>query len=251
MRAVEIPNLPVDAEAVIIGEKYREKLLDGLKKAGIRALWMPANPYLDIRLNAHADLSLLYAGGGTMISAPFLKDGKFEEQIKREGLRVIHPDIIQSPEYPHDSQLNICITGKKAVLNTKTVPTSIVKYLTNDMGLSTVDSRQGYSRCSICLVSEHAMITADKGLYKTLIEAGYEVLLITPGYIELDGFPYGFIGGASFKISSGKLAFTGALDAHPDKNSILSFLRSHDVAPVFLTDEPLFDIGSAIPITEK
>jgi hypothetical protein len=76
------------------------------------------------------------------------------------------------------------------------------------------------------------------------------VLRIAPGAVVLDGFPYGFIGGASFKISEKNLAFTGRLDGHPDCERILSFLREREIEPLFLTQEPIFDIGSAIPILE-
>ncbi|MCD8117342.1 MAG: hypothetical protein LUE21_09570 [Oscillospiraceae bacterium] len=73
-----------------------------------------------------------------------------------------------------------------------------------------------------------------------------DVLEITPGYIELSGYQYGFIGGASFRLDAHTIAFTGTLDRHPDKMRILSFLAKHSVKPVFLTDRPLFDVGGAV-----
>ena len=76
------------------------------------------------------------------------------------------------------------------------------------------------------------------------------MLKIRPGYIDLPGFDYGFIGGASFKISDTKLAFTGRLDSHPDAELITEFASLHNVDIVYITDKPAFDIGGVIPITE-
>lgn len=73
------------------------------------------------------------------------------------------------------------------------------------------------------------------------------MLRIRPGYIELAGFDTGFIGGAAFRISERALAFTGRLDSHPDRADIEAFLRSRGIEPVYLTDRPAFDIGSAVP----
>ena len=75
-----------------------------------------------------------------------------------------------------------------------------------------------------------------------------DVLRIRPGYIELIGYDYGFIGGAAFLINDHTLAFTGALDRHPDKDRILDFLAQHGVQPVFLTEVPIFDIGGAVAL---
>ena len=81
-------------------------------------------------------------------------------------------------------------------------------------------------------------------------EQGIEVLEIKAGFIELEGFSEGFIGGAAFKIASDRLAFTGTLDRHPEKTRIESFLLDHGVLPVYLTKNSIFDVGSVIPILE-
>ena len=73
-----------------------------------------------------------------------------------------------------------------------------------------------------------------------------DVLQIRPGHIALEGYDYGFIGGASFLLDSNTLAFTGHLDVHPDRDRILDFLRQHGVSAVFLTESPVFDIGGAV-----
>lgn len=250
MRFVETPNLPVCASTVIIGEKYCNILQNGIKSLGINALFMPDNPYVDPRLSGHADLSVLHLGGNRLLLAPYLKRSSFSQQLEDRGFDIRFADIEQSALYPNDAQMNVCILGDKVIYNPKTVPDTIVKYLTIENGAIQISSRQGYSRCSVCVVNDNAIITADEGICRSAKAHGIDVLKIMPGYIDLPGFDYGFVGGASFKISDTKLAFTGGLDRHPDAEQIIEFTSLHNVDIVYITDKPAFDIGGAIPITE-
>lgn len=250
MKAVEKPNLPEMADTILIGEKYFKILEKPLEKLGINAVSVPGNGFVDPRLSSHGDLSVLHMGSNVLWLAPHLRQSRFADRLIAMGFALDYPDISQSATYPGDAQLNVCICGKYAACNLSIVPAEIVSNLIAS-GFEIIDCRQGYARCSVCIVTEGAIITADRGVEAVAREAGLDVLLIEPGYIALDGFDYGFIGGSSFKISRGKLAFTGSLDEHPNKNDILRFLKAHEVEAVYLTERPIFDIGSGIPITEK
>lgn len=250
MKAVEKPNLPKMADTILIGEKYFELLQKPLEKLGIKALAVPDNAFVDPRLSAHADLSVLHGGGEMLWLAPHLRGSDFADQLRDMGFALDYPDISQSAAYPRDAQLNVCICGKYVICNKFIVPTGIVNYLTF-RGFEVVDCRQGYAKCSVCVVDEGAIITADRGIEAAARKAGLDVLLIEPGYISLDGFTFGFIGGSSFKISRSKLAFTGTLDVHPNRDEILRFLEKHEIEAVYLTEKPAFDIGSGIPLIEQ
>ena len=250
MKAVENPNLPVKAKTIILGKKYCQFLEKPLKNIGIAPLFVPDNPCVDPRLSGHADLSVLHAGGDQLWLAPYLKESLFEKQLYDLGFNLDFAPIKQSAVYPRDAQLNACICGKHAICNRNIVPKDIVEALTNN-GFQFIDCRQGYGKCSVCVVDGGAIITADRGIEIAARKAGLEVLLIDPGNIVLDGFSHGFIGGAGFKISDSKLAFTGTIDHYKSKNEIFDFLISRHVEPVFLTERPIFDIGSGIPIIES
>lgn len=250
MKFVENPNLPVCAGIVIISEKYCKILQNGIKNLGINALFMPDNPYVDDRLSGHADLSVLHLGGNRLLLAPYLKRSSFSQQLEDRGFDIRFADIEQSALYPNDAQMNVCILGDKVIYNPKTVPDAIVKSLTTGDRAVQISSRQGYSRCSVCVVNDNAIITADEGICRSAEAHGVDVLKIRPGYIDLPGFDYGFIGGASFKLSDTKLAFTGGLDSHPDAEQMIGFASLHNVDIVYITDKPAFDIGGAIPIIE-
>lgn len=250
VNAVKYSNLPRKAELVIIGEKYSDILNEPLKKLGVTPIFVPDNPYVDNRLSGHADLSVLHTGGEGLWLAPYLKCTGFSRALEKMGFQIFYPDIVQSATYPGDAQLNLCICGDKLIYNQRTAAQEIEKYLTNICGLETINSRQGYTKCSVCIVDRGAIITADKGIAEASKKVGMDVLLISAGGVELEGFYCGFIGGAAFKLSREVLAFTGHLDKHPDRDAILSFLDSRGVRPTYLTDRPLFDIGSGLPITE-
>lgn len=250
MKTVEKPNLPESAESFVIGEKYSKLLEKPLEILGINLLFVPDNNAVDPRLSGHADLSVMHTGGNRLFLAPHLRESQFPEELSVLGFSVDYPEMKQSAEYPADAQLNACICGKHAIFHRSVVPKQIVDYLTK-AGFNMIACRQGYTKCSVCVVNESAIITADRGVEAVAREAGLDVLLIEPGFVALEGFPYGFIGGASFKISRSKLAFTGTLEYHKCKKQILYFLKHHQVEPVYLTNQPLFDIGSAVPISEK
>ena len=250
-RFVRSANLPEQADILLIGEKYADILNNGLHKLHISTIFVPNNPNIDTRLSGHADLSVLHVGGEGIFLAPYLKGSELEEKLTALGAENFFPQLVQNDTYPNDAQFNICLAGKTAFCNRETSSSTIVNYLTNVEGFTGVYGRQGYARCSMCVVQHNALITSDPGLYKAAVNCGFDVLKIAPGGIELPGFQYGFIGGATFKLAADTLAFTGVLDQLQDRDRILAFLEAHNVKPVYITDIPLFDIGSAIPLTEK
>lgn len=250
MIAVKQPNLPVSAKEIIIGEKYADILGHPLIKRGIVPVFVPDNPQVDKRLSGHADLSVLHIGGENICLASYLKGSSFSRSLEEAGFQLFYPSIVQSAVYPGDAQLNMCICGDRLIYNPRTGDNNIVDYLTISLGLKPVVCRQGYTKCSVCVVDREAIITSDRGIAVALRKSGLDVLLISAEGVELDGFGCGFIGGAAFKLCTDVLAFTGRLDEHPDRAAILSFLDSHKVKPLYLTDRPIFDIGSGLPITE-
>lgn len=243
-------NLPQRAKIVALGEKYSDILDEPLKKLGLLPVYVPDNPCVDARLSGHADLSLFHAGGDRIFLAPYLKNSDFAQFLGKIGFIVEYADINQSEKYPHDAQLNIASIGRAIVYGKKTAYRPIVEYLTIAQKLTVIPINQGYAKCSILAVDERSIITQDRGAAQACAAAGFDVLCIESGYVSLPGFEYGFLGGSGFKLSADILAFTGTLDEHPDKKRILDFLHTRGVKPVYLTERPVFDVGSIIPLTE-
>ena len=250
-RFVSEPNLPDSCSALIYGKKYARILEKSLDSLHIESILLSNNPYIDERLAGHADLSVLHAGGERLFLAPYLKGSAFASQLKSRGAVIDFPVSVQEREYPGDAQFNCCVVGKHVICNPKTAASNIVDYLTNVEMKSLIPVRQGYSRCAVCIVDGGSVITSDRGIAQVARAEGLQVLLICEGHVRLDGYANGFIGGAAFKLASDKLAFTGSLEAHPDRDAILRFLSERGVEPVYLSHEPIFDIGSAIPLFEN
>lgn len=247
---VRHPNLPIRTKKLILGRKYADFLQIPLEKLGISTLFVPDNPHVDARLSGHADLSVFHAGGEKWFLAPYLVNSDFHAKMIETGVSLEFLPILQSKEYPYDACLNACAVGDDLFYSSEVTAKEIVNYFTNKKESRCISVRQGYAKCSVCVVDAHSIITGDSGIAAAAQERGYDVLCIRPGYIDLPGFDYGFIGGAAFRLSDKLVAFTGSLDAHPDKSAILDFIASKGFEPVFLTEKNIFDIGSALPLAE-
>lgn len=250
MMFVSKANLPGSAALVLLGEKYCGALKKPLENLGLKVLAVPENKAVDPRLSSHADLSVVHTGGAGIYLAEFLKGSELEFELRRLGFKVEYPNISFGCNYPFDCAMNICCVGDNAIFCDKTASADIVEKL-KQRGYKPILCNQGYTKCLISVVSENSIICSDKGISSACREKGIEVLEISQGNIELEGFEYGFIGGSSFKLSESKLVFTGLLDSHPDRYRILDFLDAKGIKPVFLTEKCIFDVGSILPIMEK
>lgn len=236
-------------KSLIIGERYRSILEAPLAELGYGVLWLPDNPSVSRALSGHADLSVFlspFEGEKTAYIAQYLRGTYFSEELALSGYDVRVIPEIQSPVYPGDVHLNIRAAGGSVLLNSRTVSRDLYGYLSCRDDIRLIDVHQGYAACCTLCCGEDAIITSDPGIYRAVSEAGFDVLKISPGHILLPGYDYGFIGGCAFMPCAGVMAFTGSLDTHPDRISILDFLSRHSVAPVFLTEHEIFDIGGAL-----
>lgn len=241
MNFFEKPNLPNRAVIrVIVGEDYVSELREALEERSIEVIACPINGIVDPRLHSHIDLSVLHQGGNRLIVSEAVANEKFTSVLRELGTAITFCKAPYGSNYPDDAGLCAAIIGEKVFHNRS------LSVLSENQKL--IDVRQGYAKCTVCIVSENAAITSDRGMARAMSDEGINVLTICDGYISLDGFNNGFIGGSAFKISADKLAFTGTLDEHPDKVEIEQFLLANEVKPVYLTKKCIFDIGSAIPI---
>lgn len=241
MGFVDNPNLPNKSiSRVIIGEDYVSELREALEERSIEVIACPLNGIVDPRLHSHIDLSVLHQGGNRLIVSEAVANEKFTSVLRELETAITFCKAPYGSNYPDDAGLCAAIIGEKVFHNRS------LSVLSENQKL--IDVRQGYAKCTTCVVSENAAITSDRGMARAMSDAGLDVLTICEGYISLDGYHNGFIGGSAFKIAKDKLAFTGTLDEHPDKGKIEQFLLANNVMPIYLTQNCIFDIGSAIPI---
>ena len=246
---IDIPHLPKwPVSCVIAGEKYRDILAPELEKHGVELIPMPSCGFVGKPLEGHVDLCMMHLGENHFAVAKNMKP-KLQGIIARltaSGAKIFETEKKLGAEYPLDVILNHCVLGKTVVANTKYTDSTIRDFFDNHIHVN-----QGYVKCSVCVVDEKSVITSDAGIAAVLTAKGYDVLKISPGFIDLHGFDTGFIGGATFKLAKDVIAFCGNLDAHPDRREIFRFLSRRKIEPVFLSGRRVFDIGSAIPVFEN
>ena len=147
-------------------------------------------------------------------------------------------------DYPGHAIYNGCSTGKYFIHNLKITDEKLLEEV-DRIGLTKVHVAQGYAKCSCVVVDEDSIITADRGIAKAAIAAGMNVLVIDPKQVVLDGYPYGFIGGASGKVGN-TILFNGDLRRHSNYNEIVDFIERRGVSIKYFEEYPLTDIGSII-----
>lgn len=229
---------------IVLGDAWQAKLDEALRALDLEPLYLPQNPNLDPRLRSHADLSFFRAGEEIWLSS-YLIHSNYLKILRKYCYNVIFTNYFKQNRYPNDARMNLLTMGKHLFYSPKASDADIVNFLTIKGRYQGISVRQGYLRCSCLPVDENSLITADPGIASAARKAGLDVLQITPGHVALEGYPYGFLGGAGFLVSKEKLVLTGRLDEHPDKGRIETFLNAKGVSLHFLTQEPVFDIGSA------
>lgn len=149
--------------------------------------------------------------------------------------------------YPENVRLNCMYFNNKLYGKLSAVDPMVLEFCAEN-NIETVNVNQGYTRCSTLAVGDKAAITADKSIEKALKSHGADVLLISAGRIRLDGFDYGFIGGAGF-TDCGITYFFGDVSQHPDYEKIRAFCRKYNSnIEIICPSEPLTDIGGVVVI---
>ncbi len=244
------PNLPQNkVTSLFLGEKYVQKFSGPLWKLGVKALPVPPCESLSGEERHHADMLLHHIGkNGVIVHKGML--GKAKCLYKEMHMEIVDSEVALQKDYPYNIALNGLSIGSLFFHNLKFTDSSIKSQLISN-NCKLIHVRQGYAKCAVAVVDEGSAITSDNGMAAALECAGIDVLLIRPGFIFLDSEHYGFIGGCCGKLSKDRIAFTGSLNDHPDKNKILNFLETKKVYPVFLTEGPLIDVGSILPLKEE
>ncbi len=226
--------------AIISAEN--SEITEFLEKEGINLIPVFNKDILPKYERGHADMRALHLGSKDIIC--YKEEEEIINELKSRGFNPILTESKQEGDYPKSAGLNALVIGNIIVLNKKCADIRLLEYAQNN-GFELIFTRQGYARCSSCIVSEKAVITADKSVYNALKDK-LDVLLISEGNILLCDTKDGMIGGASFMIDKNTIFFCGDLTKHPDYINISNFLKKHSVKAVFPKNIPLTDIGSAV-----
>lgn len=236
------PNCP-QARVTLAAAGNYPHITKALINEGIRVISF-YNPGLSEEVSRHSDMLICHTGGNALFIDPLQE----KDLLISEGFDITecHP---LGKEYPLDVGLNIAVSRDFFIYNPKSADVSLQKALiSSDKIPFTV--KQGYTKCSVCFVTDNAIITEDMSIEAALRGTDTDVLTISKGDIFLSPEHYGFFGGSSGKISRDTLAVTGELKYHRDADRIISFCNRHNVKIKELSKGVITDIGGILPLKE-
>lgn len=228
----------------VVDCRISENALAGLDRCGFFPILMPPSVLLDAPVASHPDM-LMFFGDAIFCHEEYEKTAKRElEQISHlTGLGIVVSHEPTGKKYPSDILFNAARVGGNIFCRQGAVSELIVSYA-GRASLTLVPVRQGYAECSVCHISDSAIVTSDAGIAKAARGKGIRVLEISPGGIGLEGCRAGgFIGGAS-GLDRDRVYFCGDPASHPEGDRIIDFCRAEGKEPVALSPDPLYDIGT-------
>lgn len=253
MKHITHPNLPQNPVGLVAVSSENSDILKAIRNLGIQILEVPP-AFISTSVRFHADINIFHISGREVLTGcssvnknNYL-DIMFANSLKEHEFNF--ETISIGDQYPDDVPLNACIVGQYLFCNKNTVSKTILNRCT-ELDIKPVFVNQGYTKCSICVINENAIITDDIGIAAAADKNAFDVLYISKGSVKLPGFEYGFIGGATGKLDKNKLAFTGDYRILNEAQVIEEFLNRYNITPICLTNGDLIDIGSIIPLMTK
>lgn len=243
-RFIKNANLPEKEVTSLISGKMNSIVLDYFKSRGIELFLTRTNPLIDKSVSEHCDMSALHLGSGRIVVDK--NQCELIKELHEADIEVIESERAVSGAYPDDIILNQVLIGEYHIGKTDCCDKAVID---GTPQFKRVNTKQGYSKCSCLVVDERSVITDDESIHRKVLEIGLNSLLISKGDVFLDGHDYGFIGGASGKLSDNEVIFFGDITKHSDYDKITSFLNERDIKIIHF-DFPLTDFGGIIPLKE-
>ena len=219
--------------------------ISGFDVPGINIIMPPEISILPPQLRRHADLGLCPIGGNEVVCPPDTYP-YYSDILSPYGFSVIKGGQALGRSYPADTAYNVVVAGYFAILSPTVCDKVLLRLLEQRFTILYV--KQGYAKCSAAPVGEHAIITADKGIYQAAEKAGLEALLIENDGVSLPPYDNGFFGGACGMIDKNILAVNGSLSHMGSGQKIRKFLEEQGVTAMEINSLAPFDTGSLIPL---
>lgn len=250
MHYISSPNLPQNrVRALLISETAGEAVIKEIEKRDIEPIVVHACSDIADPVSSHPDMLFHHLGGNKML---YYKnaDKSVIKRLSELGFEMIESSTQLRPDYPYDIALNSVRVGSNLLCLQKYTDKAILDYCVKEK-IHIINVRQGYSKCSTCVVDDSSIITADKSIANSAYVCRIDVLTVNPGYINLKGYSEGFIGGCSGKSERNKIIFIGDVTRHQNYSEIKSFLDKREIKIDILGDGELHDVGSIIPLLEE
>ena len=194
----------------------------------------------DAAICAHPDIQIHFVNENTAVTAPEVYD--YYAQVLPNSITLIKGFLPIGFTYPKNCAYNIARIGSNVICNIKYAEPQIIEFY-RALGYRIINVKQGYAKCSICPISENSFITEDVGIYKAVSPlSGISVKLIPYGSVRLDGYSYGFIGGAT-GLCGDTVVFCGNAFKNP---YLKKAAEEAKIKTYMLSNDNLYDYGSII-----
>ena len=228
---------------VLSSSALTKSCASSLSALGFEPIIMPPYHRLQEGVSSHPDMLVFFCGNKYICNDEYYEIAKdVFEKINALGYSPIITNDLPQSSYPQDVLFNSLKLGNKILGLTKAMSKALTS-LAEENSIELINVNQGYTKCSVCAISDNAIITADQGIAAAAKFCGIDVLKITDGNVDLKGYNTGFIGGAS-GVFEDKVYFCGDIYRHPDTDNIIDFCAKHKKSCISLSNEALFDVGS-------
>jgi len=229
---------------IIVDYRTSKDAIDTLLNMNYTVIKTPKLSSVYDAINGHSDIMFHRISENEVVCEPSVYD-YFQSNLP--DVCLIKGKTFLKDKYPFDIAYNVCALSDRIICNkNNTDKVILIRY--EEMGYKVIDVKQGYAKCSICTVSDNAIITADKGIAKLAEKNGIDVLLTCNDDIKLPSMKNGFFGGATGLLSKDKLAVNGNIEYHRDHKRILDFCSKYGVSVISLSNDEIVDVGSIIVI---
>ena len=217
--------------------------VNNLQNRGYEVISVPRFSLLSEPVSRHCDMLFARILDTVVINEKYsCSASSLTGAFNAAGYSIVTDNSEDFSKYPEEAKYNVLYHGGKIYGNKKCVSPVIVN-IAEKNSIPLIPVNQGYAACS-CAVCGEGIITADPSVFRVLTKNLVSCLLISEGNIGINGYSFGFIGGASgYSPTDNTLYFCGDIKRHPDYKRIHNFADSMGVSLFSLGDGPLFDIG--------
>ncbi len=246
---LETPHLPHRKVTLcVVDRKLSPAKLSALQEKNIEYILSWQHSVLMPGIATHPDMTLCHLGGNRLVAEP-QSHSYYQNILESYGFQVLKGERALEGTYPHDIAYNVLLLKNKLFGNLKWIDPAILTFA-KQADYELIHTPQGYTKCAVYPITEHAVITGDPGLAKIFNCHGMDVLLLQNKEIRLTGFAEGFIGGTGGKLHATCAAFFGTVHKHPEFPRIRDFCSRYGVGIECLSNEALQDHGSLLPLLQ-
>ena len=223
----------------IVDKAYYDILRDKLSEFNIKAFPSFESKILKGAVATHPDMSIFKYDEETLIASRESFE-YYNEIFKVTKINVINAYEDSLEKYPGDVKFNALRVGERLICKKNACADEIMNRF--DEG-KTINSTQGYVKCSVMDIGSEYFVTDDKYLQKIINGLGHKSILLDKGLVKIKDYDYGFIGGAS-GYARDKIFLTGLIKDEANRIRLEEFAREINKELIYLTEYDIFDVGT-------